>query len=353
MPPYTKYTWVDEVLAAAARYNILEDGGSAFKSNMQINLATSVTQAGSSLTASRMNNIESELKALSDALLYKINPSVATNDLTVALTHADGTAPSSTRPLYVRINDTWYSFTAATTYTKTDGTNWHNAGSTELAGNPIDFFLYAIAETGASAGAKIGHSRIPYATTMANFVNTTTNEKYIAGNWTNFNSTDKVQVIGRFRAQLSAGAGYTWSIPSAVVVNYPIFETDSLSWTPTWTNLSVGNGTVTAKYKIIGRRAYCVVGIIWGSTTSISGTVDLTFPITRLQTDTTYLGTVILQDTGTINYSGVCRFISASVLRIYVNNNSGTYETHTNLSSTIPHTWAATDVIATEYQYDI
>lgn len=250
MPPYTKYTWVDEVLAAAARYNILEDGGSAFKSNMQINLATSVTQAGSSLTASRMNNIESELKALSDALLYKINPSVATNDLTVALTHADGTAPSSTRPLYVRINDTWYSFTAATTYTKNDGTNWHNAGSAELNGNPIDFFLYVIAETGASAGAKIGHSRIAHARTMADFINTTTNEKYIAGNWTNFNSTDKVEVIGRFRAQLSATPNFYWSIASALVIHKPIYETDWLIFTPTITGFSANPTNTIYQYKV-------------------------------------------------------------------------------------------------------
>jgi hypothetical protein len=91
---------------------------------------------------------------------------------------------------------------------------------------------------------------------MNDFVNTTTSEKYIAGNWTNFNATDVVQNIGRFRAQLSASAGFNWSIASAAVINFPIFEIDWLSWTPaysasgslTYTSVS----TIFAKYKLVG-----------------------------------------------------------------------------------------------------
>lgn len=161
---------------------------------------------------------------------YVITPSVASNNLTVALKYVDGTDPSSTKKLVFRVGDAEYEVTAATSFTKNAATNWCNLGGAATAAKEVDLFLYAIGETGASAGLKFGFARFPYAQTMADFVNTATDQKYIAGSWTNFNATDKVSVIGRFRAQLSAGAGYTWSIPTANVVNRPIDRTEVMDF---------------------------------------------------------------------------------------------------------------------------
>lgn len=184
---------------------------------------------------------------------YVITPSVAGNNLTVALKHMDGSDPSSDKPMKFRVGNTDYSLTAAMSFVKNAGTNWANAGSANLAGNAIDWFMYAIGETGASAGLKFGYGRIPYARTMGDFVNTTTSEKYILGNWTNFNSTDPVILIGRFRAQLSAAAAYNWSIASALVVNYPITWTDWLTFTPAPVGF-LGTPTNTIyEYKLIDR----------------------------------------------------------------------------------------------------
>lgn len=162
-----------------------------------------------------------------------ITPSITSNNLVLALKYLDGNDPSSTNPLTFRIGNAEYTVTAAMSFTKNAGTNWMNMGGAELASQDVDLFLYAIGETGGSAGIKFGYSRIPYATSMSDFVNTTTSEKYIAGNWTNFNGSDYVQNIGRFRARLSAGAGYTWSIPNSKVISRPIYETDWLAYTPT------------------------------------------------------------------------------------------------------------------------
>lgn len=189
---------------------------------------------------------------------YIITPSVASNNLTVALKYIDGNDPSATHSLTFRVGDTEYTLTAAMSFTKNAGTNWCNAGGAELAAKDIDYFVYAIGETGASAGLKFGFSRIPYALTMGDFVSTTTDEKYIAGNWTNLNATDPVTPIGRFRAQLSASASYNWSIPASVVVNYPIFETGILTWTPAYSaSASMTYTSVTtdlAEYQVTGRR---------------------------------------------------------------------------------------------------
>lgn len=163
---------------------------------------------------------------------YKIAPSVASNNLTLALQHLDGTDPSTTNPLAFKIGTGWQVVDAALSFTKNAATNWANLGSSELAAKNHDLFVYLIQETGASAGTKLGWSRIPYATTMADFSATDTNEKYIAGSYTNKNATDEVVNIGRFRAQLSATASFNWSIPSAKVIHFPIYATDWLTWTP-------------------------------------------------------------------------------------------------------------------------
>lgn len=279
--PYVKNNWTDEILSGAERYDILENGGGAFKANMQINLATGVTVTGSPVNASRMNNLEVGVQALSDLLQYKIAPSVTSNNLTVALQHADGNAPTTSRALWVKIDGVWYSFTGTTSYAKNAGTNWHNAGGAELAAQAIDFFVYAIAETGASAGAKIGHSRIAHARTMSDFVNTTTNEKYIAGNWTNFNSTDKVEVIGRFRAQLSASAAFNWSIASALVVNSQIYETDWLTFIPTLTGFSANPTNTIYQYKVTRSEITLRVRQL-NSGTSNANTFTISVPFTAL-----------------------------------------------------------------------
>jgi hypothetical protein len=166
---------------------------------------------------------------------YKIAPSVASNNLTVAVQHLDGSDPSTENPLGFKIGNSWQLVTSSLSTTKAAGTSWCNLGKFELAANTHDLFTYVIQETGASAGTKFGFSRIPYAKTMADFNSTSTDEKYIAGNYTNKNATDEVALIGRFAAQLSAASSFNWSIPSALVCSYPIYQTEWRTFVPTGT----------------------------------------------------------------------------------------------------------------------
>ena len=61
---FTKDTIVDEVLTEDARYNILEDGGTTFKSDMQIVLSTPVATPGTSVDADILNNLEDGVDAI-------------------------------------------------------------------------------------------------------------------------------------------------------------------------------------------------------------------------------------------------------------------------------------------------
>jgi hypothetical protein len=173
----------------------------------------------------------------------KIVPTVASNNLTVAIKGLDGNNPSPTNPVYCRIGDTVRSITAALSVTKNAGTNWFNAGSAELATQEIDYFVYL--GYNATDGVVIGFARIPYGATYSTFSTTTTDERYAAiSTISNAAATDCYEVVGRFAAILSAGAGYTWSVPTFNnynLIQRPIYHTRSLVWTPTYS----ANGSMT------------------------------------------------------------------------------------------------------------
>lgn len=167
--------------------------------------------------------------------------SVSANDLIVAIKGLDGNDPSATNPVYVRIGNSIRQITAALSKTLADGTNWFNAGGAELATRAVDYFVYLIWNTTPATDiVDLGFARIPYGRTYADFSTTTTNEKYLAyANGSAPTSTDECEVIGRFTATLSAGAGYTWSISgTGSVINRPIYETQSLNFTPSYSAAS-------------------------------------------------------------------------------------------------------------------
>jgi hypothetical protein len=190
---------------------------------------------------------------------YQIAVTVASNNITATLKDRDGNNPSATVPVRVKIGNTVRTVTSALSVTKNAGTNWCNAGGAELATKEIDYFVYL--GYNATDGVVIGFSRIPYAKIYSDFSTTNTDEKYCAiSTITNAAAGDAYNVIGRFAATLSAGAGYTWSVPTFTasnLVHRPIYETRILTWQPVYSaSASMTYTSVTtdiAEYKITER----------------------------------------------------------------------------------------------------
>lgn len=256
---------------------------------------------------------------------YKLSVTVVSNDLVVALKHPDDTDPSPTRPLCITIAGVKRYVTAATSLTLADATNWFNAGSAELATKEIDYFLYAVWDSNSSVVA-IGPSRIPYGRLVSDFSATTTNEKHL-GNYANYTSTDDVAVIGRFAATLSAGAGYTWTVPTFTnlnLIHHPIYETRMLSYVPTEVGFS-GTPTFTAvRYQVVSNR--CRVDIDNYSGTSDATNFTLTAPFAN--------GSAVIQGVGGfmtdngVVLTGACRIgmtASSSTILVLSNMASGTW----------------------------
>jgi hypothetical protein len=280
---------------------------------------------------------------------YKLVSSISANDLVLALKDLDGNDFSATSQLKTKLSDELATISGALSITVPDGTNWANLGSNELKTQDADLFTYLVDETGASAGTKLAWSRIPNGHFVGDFSSTTTNEKYLAGP-TNYNATDKVQNIGRFNATLSAGAGYTWTIPAtSIIINNPTIHTRWLTWLPTFGNLTVGDGTLAAKYWISDDVLSIWFAFKYGASTSaIAGAVSISLPISIANAAVAAsLGTCNLLDSGVgTTYASIdSNGASANNVRVRVITASGTYAALAPISATVPFTWAVNDEI--------
>jgi hypothetical protein len=220
---------------------------------------------------------------------YKITPTVASNDLIVTLTHADGTTPSASRPLWVKIGSTWRPIVASTSITIADGVNWFNAGSVELGTQLVGYFPYLVWDSNSSVVA-LTLARIPYARLVSDFSATTTNEKHCF-NYANFTTTDEVVNIGYFEATLSlAGTSHLWTVPTftnANLIQTPIDSTRLLTLTVSTAagNLTAGAGAPTtvsdtAVYRVRGRQVFIKHNVIVTDKGTASGFLKVAHPFT-------------------------------------------------------------------------
>ena len=148
--------------------------------------------------------------------------------------------------------------------------------------------------------------------------------------------TAKVADAAVTPAKLLAGTGTTW-----------VWQT----WTPTFVNLS--GGTLNySKYIQIGktvhfRLKYTLAGA------NISGAVTFTTPtsiISGLDSSDTFIeGVTTYLDTGTAVRAGSLRGNSSTAVEFVADNGSTVM---VSLSSTVPHTWANTDVLAASGTYE-
>lgn len=132
------------------------------------------------------------------------------------------------------------------------------------------------------------------------------------------------------------------------------------SWTPTWTNLTIGNGTVSARYIQIGKMVRGRIFVTLGTTSSVSGGVQFTLPVTSVALDAATANKQLLGEAVYIDASGgtsgvikgTVAFNSTTDGYMYVEQASGSYVNRVNISSTVPFTWADADEISITFSYE-
>ena len=129
------------------------------------------------------------------------------------------------------------------------------------------------------------------------------------------------------------------------------------SYTPTFTNLTVGNGTLAAQYCTVNKFVHTFGSLTFGSTTAFTGTAYFTLPVVTVTAEMGASGmvfgfsTYINSGTGAVVKGTVNAIGNTTGAVLWVATTSGSYEGQTNPSATIPHTWATGDIIRWNIMY--
>lgn len=125
------------------------------------------------------------------------------------------------------------------------------------------------------------------------------------------------------------------------------------TWTPTWSGLTVGNGTVQARYVQFNTTIIAKVYLSFGSTSSMTGPADMTLPVAPANySGIPMLGWSTYQDSGTTIYFGAAAFIGGSTVRFIRYTNSSNQIINNELSNISPFTWGTGDHLIGTFIYE-
>lgn len=151
------------------------------------------------------------------------------------------------------------------------------------------------------------------------------------------------------------------NIPNGSIVNADLSTTTGelggawQSWTPTWTNLTVGNGTNTSVYLQVGKTVFFRLSFVLGSTSSVGTNPIATIPITSKNYDLLFIyahGNYVDVSAGNDNFPAFATFSSTTEMNLYAQGVSGSNVRLQGITSTVPFTWATGDKIGLQGFYE-
>lgn len=144
--------------------------------------------------------------------------------------------------------------------------------------------------------------------------------------------------------------GAAWDYLSqwqAATTNLPVSDLGAwTTYTPTWTNLTVGNATQTFRYSKLNNIGFIQGELTFGSTTSITAAnprfslpSGWTNPVMPVSSFANFL------DAGVADWYGWANRWDDTNILLMNGVVNGTYMQGSGCSSTVPFTWGSTDVI--------
>ena len=259
----------------------------------------------------------------------KLSVTVSSNDLIVAVKTLAGNDPSTSDPVFIKLDTNIRMITSALSVTAVDGTNWAGRGGTMFAALEQDWFVYL--GYNATDGVVIGFSPIPYARKYGDFSTTSTAETYCKiSTITNASSNDPYAVVGRFAATLSAGAGYTWTVPTFTpsnLIQEPIYETDWRTWTCTPSQGYSSAPTATVyQYQVRGKN--CMLSMREGTNGTSNTTAIGIYPIpftAKTITNGLWFGFAYVINNSVTDAAGYCYVQSAGTTINFVRSAEAAY----------------------------
>jgi len=127
------------------------------------------------------------------------------------------------------------------------------------------------------------------------------------------------------------------------------------AYTPTFASFTLGDGTLTSSYCQVNKFVHYIGRIVYGTTSSITGSMTISFPVAA---DTTFnqlfaiAGFCAFRDVSAVtNIYGQVNCNGGTGMFIQAANAASTYLGPGSFSSTIPFTWAVGDIITWNLYY--
>jgi hypothetical protein len=125
------------------------------------------------------------------------------------------------------------------------------------------------------------------------------------------------------------------------------------AYTPSSTGgLTLGNGTIQTFYTRINDFVHTYGSINLGSTSSVANFVDIALPVTNAtSTFESPTGNALFWDNGGFIWKGATISVGTTTVRLIAELSSGTHTRYSDLSATVPFTWATSDAMTWNIMY--
>ena len=180
---------------------------------------------------------------------------------------------------------------------------------------------------------------ITYPTTLDNFTNPTTTSLLTSPSHAQQHS-DINDAVEALEAKVAVG--------NTVLGTYT-------SYTPTFANITAGNGTTTGAYCRVNNFVHYYGSFTLGSTSSVTGAISINLPINLnadIQNSFMSYGNCSLYRLSTTSmFQGQTKYNSASSVAVGCTTVNATYGYYTVANATVPFAWTTGDVIAFNLYY--
>lgn len=124
-------------------------------------------------------------------------------------------------------------------------------------------------------------------------------------------------------------------------------------YTPSLTNITLGNGTLDFAYLKIGKLIIVRGKFVFGSSSAVGGPAIFSLPVTGIAAMNTFYETLAqIEDNGTTEYMANVTQETTTTISVGPIGTSSTYAQRINTSSTVPMTWATNDAIRLMFMYE-
>jgi len=153
-------------------------------------------------------------------------------------------------------------------------------------------------------------------------------------------------------ARLAVGANNLYLVADSSAATGLKYEGAITSYTPTFTNLTLGNGTVAAEYQRVGNLIFVHIDVDLGSTSSITGDAHFSLPVGSTKRGNQN-GTALYVDTGVVTAGGTFELAGSNAYFRVTEANTTYINITRTLTATIPWTWGSTDRLEGYFYYEV